>query len=62
MNTALPLKIGKIALKTGVNVLKFSFKIAWAVFLDDERDRRIKANREWLDNYDEYAEAITKRK
>ena len=60
MNNALLLKIGKIALKTGVNVLKFSFKIALAVFLGDTRDKKIKDFRKWQDDYDEYAKSITR--
>ncbi len=59
MKKTLLLKIGKIGLKTGVKTLKFSYKIALAVFLGDAGSKRKNNFRKWQDDYDEYAKSIT---
>jgi hypothetical protein len=59
MKETLLLKLGKIALKTGVKVLKFSFKIALVVFFGYTENKRINNFRKWQDDYDEYAKSIT---
>ncbi len=55
-------KIMKMSFKIIVKILKFAFIIAWDVFLDEERDRRIKNYTEFQNDYDEYTKVITNRK
>lgn len=55
-------KIMKMSFKIIVKILKFAFIIAWDVFLDEERDRRIKNYTEFQNDYDEYEKIITNRK
>ena len=52
----------KMSFKIIVKILKFAFIIAWDVFLDEERDRRIKNYTEFQNDYDEYEKIITNRK
>lgn len=52
----------KMSFKIIVKILKFAFIIAWDVFLDEERDRRIKNYTEFQNDYDEYTKVITNRK
>jgi hypothetical protein len=60
MNKALPFKAGKAVLKTGAKILKFSFKIAITAVVGKKVNKKIKAFREWQDDYDEYAKSITR--
>ena len=59
MNNALLLKVGKIALKTGANALKFSGKIVWDTFLRYSQRKEDFSKRQR--DYDEYTKAVTRK-
>jgi hypothetical protein len=62
MNEELLFKIVKMTLKASFKVVKFSLGLILAVLGSDDLYRNINARRKWIDGYNDYSEAFSKRK